>query len=404
LSNLESSHSKLLQIVLFGQPELDAHLSMPHMRQLKERITHSFRLEPMLRSDIEAYLDFRMRAAGYRGPNVFNPKAVRRIVKASEGLTRRVNILADKSLLAAFADNEHGITAKHVDRAVRDSEFYRPAFSKAKIGLAAGGVAAGLALGLGLHYLLAPPIQFAPTPFAPAAQIVAITAAPVPLAAPATDAANPPAQPPGVQANSAAPIPPAPPATASAPSPATPSAQQADAAPAAAKAVAAPATKTQPEPIAAAATAKAAPAPGLAAAAASSAEPEPATGAKPGSKNYVPPAPPAGKLTRERFSATQEWLKTAPGGQYSVQILTSNVKDLHRIEDVLSRAPGKDLKLSDFYVYGVKINDQQHYRLAYGLYPDLVEVSQGVKSMPAAYRQFGLFYRSVERMRSQNRQ
>ena len=404
LSNLESSHSKLLQIVLFGQPELDAHLSMPHMRQLKERITHSFRLEPMLRSDIEAYLDFRMRAAGYRGPNVFNPKAVRRIVKASEGLTRRVNILADKSLLAAFADNEHGITAKHVDRAVRDSEFYRPAFSKAKIGLAAGGVAAGLALGLGLHYLLAPPIQFAPTPFAPAAQIAAITAAPAPVAAPATNAANPPAQPPGVQANSAAPIPPAPPATASAPSPATPSAQQADAAPAAAKAVAAPATKTQPEPIAAAATAKAAPAPGLAAAAASSAEPEQAAGAKPGSKNYVPPAPPAGKLTRERFSATQEWLKTAPGGQYSVQLLTSNVKDLHRIEDVLSRAPGKDLKLSDFYVYGVKINDQQHYRLAYGLYPDLVEVSQGVKSMPAAYRQFGLFYRSVERMRSQNRQ
>ncbi|MEK7361010.1 MAG: AAA family ATPase, partial [Pseudomonadota bacterium] len=68
LSNLESSHSKLLQIVLFGQPELDEHLSMPHMRQLKERITHSFRLEPLLRSDVEAYLDFRMRAAGYRGP------------------------------------------------------------------------------------------------------------------------------------------------------------------------------------------------------------------------------------------------------------------------------------------------------------------------------------------------
>ena len=156
LSNLETSHSKLLQIVLFGQPELDAHLSMPQMRPLKERITQSFRLEPLLRSDVEAYLDFRMRAAGYRGPSVFAPEAVRRIVRASEGLTRRVNILADKSLLAAFADNQHGITAKHVERAIRDSEFGHQGVSKPKIGVAAGGVAAGLALGLALHYLLSP--------------------------------------------------------------------------------------------------------------------------------------------------------------------------------------------------------------------------------------------------------
>ena len=394
LSNLESSHSKLLQIVLFGQPELDAHLSMPHMRQLKERITHSFRLEPLLRSDIEAYLDFRMRAAGYRGPNVFNPTAVRRIVKASEGLTRRVNILADKSLLAAFADNEHGITAKHVNRAIRDSEFYRPSFSKAKLGLAAGGVAAGLALGLGLHFLLTPPIQSTPAPAVPATPIAPITAAPAPVAAPATDAAN------TVPAQTTA----APPAPASAPSQATPLMQPATVVPTEATAAAAPATKPQPEPVTPAAKAKAAPAAGLGAAAASSTEAEQAAGAKPGSKNHVPPAPPTGKLTRERFSATQEWLKTAPGGEYSVQLLTSNVKDLHRIEDVLARAPGRDLKLSDFYVYGVKINDQQHYRLAYGLYPDLVEVNQAVKNMPQAYRQFGLFYRSVERMRSQNRQ
>ena len=180
--------------------------------------------------------------------------------------------------------------------------------------------------------------------------------------------------------------------------------QPATVVPTEATAAAAPATKPQPEPVTPAAKAKAAPAAGLAAAAASSTEAEQAAGAKPGSKNHVPPAPPTGKLTRERFSATQEWLKTAPGGEYSVQLLTSNVKDLHRIEDVLARAPGRDLKLSDFYVYGVKINDQQHYRLAYGLYPDLVEVNQAVKNMPQAYRQFGLFYRSVERMRSQNRQ
>jgi septal ring-binding cell division protein DamX len=118
----------------------------------------------------------------------------------------------------------------------------------------------------------------------------------------------------------------------------------------------------------------------------------------------VPPAPPTGRLTRERFAATQEWLKTAPGDQYSIQLLTAGVRDLRRIEEILARAAARNLKLSDLYVYGVKINDQQYYRLAYGLYPDLVEVNQGIKSMPPVYRQFGLFYRSVERMRSQNRQ
>src|SRR5471030_1794023 len=132
-----------------------------------------------------------MRAAGYRGPNVFAPGAVRRIVRASEGLTRRVNILAGKSLLAAFADNEHGITARHVTRAIRDSEFYHHPMSKTKIGLAAGGVAAGLALGLGLHYLSSPS---APTPVqsaaisAAAAQPAAVASA-VPVTEPAGAAA-----------------------------------------------------------------------------------------------------------------------------------------------------------------------------------------------------------------------
>ncbi len=123
LSNLESNRHKLLQIVLFGQPELDAHLGLPNMRQLKERITHSFRLEPLIRSDIDSYVDFRMRAAGYRGPRLFVPQAMKLIARTSEGLTRRINILADKSLLAAFADGEHQVTAKHARAAVRDSEF-----------------------------------------------------------------------------------------------------------------------------------------------------------------------------------------------------------------------------------------------------------------------------------------
>src|SRR5262245_29400681 len=84
LSNLESNRHKLLQIVLFGQPELDAHLGLPGMRQLKERITHGFKLDPLVRADVQSYIDFRLRAAGYRGPNVFAPSALRLIARASQ--------------------------------------------------------------------------------------------------------------------------------------------------------------------------------------------------------------------------------------------------------------------------------------------------------------------------------
>jgi septal ring-binding cell division protein DamX len=129
-----------------------------------------------------------------------------------------------------------------------------------------------------------------------------------------------------------------------------------------------------------------------------------ATGAKPGSKNYVPPAPPTGSLTRARFTATQEWLKSAASDHYSIQLLTAGTHDVLPIEELLARAAGRNLKLSDFYVYGVKINNQQHYRLAYGLYPTRAEVTQAIKDLPPAYLQFGPYYRSVDRMRSQNHQ
>jgi len=86
LSNLETGTEKLLQIVLFGQPELDEHLNLPHMRQLKERITHAFLLSPLPPRDIRDYIGFRLRAAGYHGPDLFGPEALRIISEASEGL------------------------------------------------------------------------------------------------------------------------------------------------------------------------------------------------------------------------------------------------------------------------------------------------------------------------------
>lgn len=125
LSNLETKQDKLLQIVLFGQPELDVNLKQQHMRQLRERITYSFHLAPLQINEISAYLRFRLGAAGYRGPDLFNAAAIKKLATAADGLVRRVNILADKSLLAAYADNAQQLLPKHVAAAIEDMSFER---------------------------------------------------------------------------------------------------------------------------------------------------------------------------------------------------------------------------------------------------------------------------------------
>ncbi len=146
LSNLESSRNKLLQIVILGQPELDDLLARPEMRQLRERVTHGFNLSPLGEDDIRQYLSFRMRAAGYKGPDVFSAPTIKLLLRASQGLTRRVNILADKALLAAFADNTHGITPQHIKAAIKDSEFGRTRAKPPHLLWLLGGTTAGLAI------------------------------------------------------------------------------------------------------------------------------------------------------------------------------------------------------------------------------------------------------------------
>lgn len=130
LSNLETKQDKLLQIILFGQPELDTNLNLPHIRQLKERITHQFYLAPFNKEDLTIYVDFRMRKAGYSGPPIFTPKSLKLLTKASEGLVRRANILADKALLACYAENKYQVSPKYMLAAIRDSAFEdsRPPF------------------------------------------------------------------------------------------------------------------------------------------------------------------------------------------------------------------------------------------------------------------------------------
>ena len=162
LSNLESNRHKLLQIVLFGQPELDQTLAKSALRQLRDRITHAFRMRPLALAEVAKYLSFRMRAAGYRGPEVFTPRAVRRIARASDGLTRRINILADKALLAAYTENTHAITDRQVRAAVADSEFAASRKSWRPLAYLAAAVAAGIAIGASLQWLPSPPPVQAP--------------------------------------------------------------------------------------------------------------------------------------------------------------------------------------------------------------------------------------------------
>jgi len=154
LSNLETKQHKLLQIVLFGQPELDDNLRKPEIRQLRERITHSFSLSPLSMEEVRAYIAFRLRAAGYHGPDLFNVAGIRYLTRATGGLTRRINIVADKSLLAAFAENTHNLTIKHLRAAVQDSEFssagrYR---SRPRWVLPTVGLIALIGLGLGVFF------------------------------------------------------------------------------------------------------------------------------------------------------------------------------------------------------------------------------------------------------------
>ena len=188
LSNLETNRHKLVHIVLFGQPELDERLAETGMRQLKERITHNFALEPLHRNDIGTYLMFRLRAAGYRGPDLFTPKAIQRISLASEGLTRRINILADKALLSAFSENRYQIDTRQVDAAIRDAQFNPMHERKVPSGtwLAIGG---GIAFVAGLAFFIAsslprgataPQTAIPPTP----AQAAASEPAPKPETSP----------------------------------------------------------------------------------------------------------------------------------------------------------------------------------------------------------------------------
>ncbi|MHB8535920.1 MAG: ExeA family protein [Sulfuricaulis sp.] len=122
LSNLETERRKLMQVVLFGQPELNLRLDNPAIRQLKQRVSFSCQLSPLSLSEVEFYISHRLTVAGYRGTRLFPHKVVKLIYRASQGIPRLVNILAHKSLMAAFGEGARTVGESHVRMAVADTE------------------------------------------------------------------------------------------------------------------------------------------------------------------------------------------------------------------------------------------------------------------------------------------
>lgn len=124
LSNLETEKQKLIQIVLFGQPELDALLSRPQIRQLLQRITFSEYLGKMAAPSLKAYLEHRLSVAAndlHTDVKLFDQHSAHALAQASGGVPRLVNILAHKCLMLAYGENEHRVNVRHVRLAAQDT-------------------------------------------------------------------------------------------------------------------------------------------------------------------------------------------------------------------------------------------------------------------------------------------
>lgn len=148
LTNLETEKRKLLQVVLFGQPELDDRLRHNSIRQLRQRISFQYELKGLRRDELERYLRHRVTVAGYAGDTLFNRAAVGKMHRVTGGTPRLVNIVAHKALMLAFAGGRQQVGSKHVAEAAADTpEVRRDWLPWALWGTVALLVASVLALG-----------------------------------------------------------------------------------------------------------------------------------------------------------------------------------------------------------------------------------------------------------------
>ena len=121
-TNLETETRKLLQVVLFAQPELDERLNQHSFRQLRQRITFSYCLRPLTLDEAEAYVQHRLSVAGSVGQPLFDHKNTRVLALASKGVPRLINILAHKALLLSFGEGAERVEYRHVKGAIIDTQ------------------------------------------------------------------------------------------------------------------------------------------------------------------------------------------------------------------------------------------------------------------------------------------
>ncbi|MBQ4832651.1 AAA family ATPase [Pseudoalteromonas sp. MMG010] len=121
-TNLETESEKLIQVVLFGQPELDDKLANNRVRQLRQRISFSYTLRAMTAAEVIYYINHRLQVAGFNQPPLFNNQLGLKIARASRGIPRLVNILCHKTLLQAYGEGVSSVSAAHIKLAVKDTE------------------------------------------------------------------------------------------------------------------------------------------------------------------------------------------------------------------------------------------------------------------------------------------
>lgn len=122
LSNLETEKEKLLHICFFAQPEFEQRLAETQLRQLRQRITFAYTLKTLQRRELAAYLAHRLRVAGFQGPELFSPAAVKSLYRASRGVPRLINLLAHKALLAAYGKGRRRIDRRMIAAAINDTD------------------------------------------------------------------------------------------------------------------------------------------------------------------------------------------------------------------------------------------------------------------------------------------
>ncbi len=126
LSNLETDRNRLIQIVLIGQPEFARRLDQPELHHLKQRIALRCRLAPLPSEEVGAYINSRLKTAGYQGKELFEARAVERISLNSQGIPRLINVICDNALLIAYASAKRQVSAEMVEEVARDLKLTVP--------------------------------------------------------------------------------------------------------------------------------------------------------------------------------------------------------------------------------------------------------------------------------------